>query len=216
MYTELYVGEHKWRDCQACRLADTRRNVVLTRTERFTPVGRRPGGTNNLPRHNQREDGLSFSKPFLFIGEAPGKTEDSTGLPFMGESRRILRLILGRLDYSFDAIITNVVSCRPLEYDNWGNLDANRAPTPQEIERCSPKLMEVVNHTDYEAIIYIGKVAAGFKTKLPSYSLLHPAAIARMEYRMFTIKEQALLLNRFLKELYDKPRHLPRQANSSR
>lgn len=112
--------------------------------------------------------------------------------------------------------MTNVVSCRPLGYDNWGNLNANRPPTPQEIERCNPKLIEVVNHTEYEAIIYIGKVSAGFKTKLPSYYLLHPAAIARMEYRMFTIKEQALLLNRFMKELYDKPRHLSRQTNLNR
>lgn len=128
----------------------------------------------------------------------------------MGENRRILRLILGRLDYSFDAIITNVVSCRPTEEDK------DRPPTPSEIERCKPKLQEVFDYTEYEAIIYVGKVATSIPSKLPTHYILHPAAIARMEYRMFAIKEQALLLNRFLKEVYDQSNHLSRKANSSK
>lgn len=128
----------------------------------------------------------------------------------MGENRRLLRLILDRLDYSFDAIITNVVSCRPTEEDK------ARPPTPSEIERCRPKLQEVFDYTEYEAIIYVGKVATSITSKLPTHYILHPAAIARMEYRMFAIKEQALLLNRFLKEVYDQSNHLSRKANSSK
>ena len=133
----------------------------------------------------------------------------------MGENRRILRLILDRLDYSLDAIITNVVSCRPTEEDKYGNHN-NRPPTPSEIERCKPKLQEVFDYTEYEAIIYVGKVATSITSKLPTHYILHPAAIARMEYRMFAIKEQALLLNRFLKEVYDQSNHLSRKANSSK
>lgn len=120
----------------------------------------------------------------------------------MGESRRILRLILRRVDYNFDAIITNVVSCRPLEYNRWGDLAENRPPTPQEIERCSPKLQEVVNFTQYQGVILIGKIATTVALKLPTHQMLHPAAISRMEYQLYSIKEQALLLNRFLKEQF--------------
>ena len=128
----------------------------------------------------------------------------------MGETRRVLGLILSRLNYSFDAVFTDIVSCRPLTHDLWGNLDANRPATPSEIERCTPKLQEVANHLKYEAVVFVGKVTPLVNFKCPTFTLTHPATISKMEYQLFSIKEQSLLLNRFLKELHDKPRHLQR------
>lgn len=126
----------------------------------------------------------------------------------MGENRRILRLIFQRLDYSFDAIFTYLVSCRATKEALFNYEDNDRPPTPSEIERCGPKLQEVFNFTEYEAIIYLGK--ASTSNKIPSYTMQHPEEIAKMEYRLFSIKEQALLLNNFLKERYDKSCHLQR------
>lgn len=119
----------------------------------------------------------------------------------MGESRRILRLILDRVTTSTTLIITNVVSCRPT--NEKGN---NRPPSPEEVLACSPKLIEAFEQLPYTGIIYIGKVSTKFApnslgrqiNNLPSHKILHPAAIARKEYKLYDIKEQALLLNRFL------------------
>ena len=107
-------------------------------------------------------------------------------------------MILSRVTIPMEMVLTNLVSCRPIDYDRWGNFDANRPPTQQEIERCSPKLQELYQSTAWSGIIYIGKVALNFQTKLPTYEMLHPAAISRMEYKVYDIKEQALLLTRFL------------------
>lgn len=50
----------------------------------------------------------------VFIGEAPGKTEELEGRPFVGQSGQLLNraLELAGLDRS-DVYITNIVKCRP-------------------------------------------------------------------------------------------------------
>lgn len=88
----------------------------------------------------------------------------------------------------------------------------NREPTEKEIERCSPKLEELFKSQEWSGIIYIGNVAKQFQTKLPSVSILHPASIARMEYQMTSIKEQAHILTKFL---HAQLSNLQREANSS-
>jgi uracil-DNA glycosylase family 4 len=124
----------------------------------------------------------------FLVGEAPGETEDSTGTPFIGPSGRILNLILGRLTTPVKYCLTNVVNCRP---------ENNEEPTSKEIELCSPKIKELALHFNPHCVVHIGKVAQSFKTSLPAHLMLHPAAIARMEYPLYSVKEQALLLNRF-------------------
>lgn len=120
----------------------------------------------------------------------------------MGESGRILRLIFERLTIRADLVITNVVSCRPIKPGKWGTI-ANRPPTPEEVTACNPKLVEVLHALPYVAVIYIGQVATKTPIRLPNYTMLHPASIARMEYKLHPIKEQALLLNRFLNAQYN-------------
>jgi uracil-DNA glycosylase len=50
----------------------------------------------------------------MLIGEAPGKTEDETGKPFVGMSGKLLSEIISDagLDRS-DIYITSIVKCRP-------------------------------------------------------------------------------------------------------
>jgi DNA polymerase I len=57
----------------------------------------------------------SETPKYLIIGEAPGDTEDKTGIPFVGEAGKLLRKVLEGLDVDVinDVRFTNVVRCRP-------------------------------------------------------------------------------------------------------
>ena len=69
------------------------------------------------------------------IGEAPGANEDRKGIPFIGESGRILRNELKRNNLTNKTYITNLVKCRPPN---------NRTPTAAEIKACRPYLEEEI------------------------------------------------------------------------
>jgi uracil-DNA glycosylase family 4 len=62
----------------------------------------------------------------VFIGEAPGKEEDSCSRPFVGRSGRLLTSIIEECGFKRSSVfITNIVKCRPPK---------NRTPTKKEIE----------------------------------------------------------------------------------
>ena len=63
----------------------------------------------------------------VVIGEAPGANEDKRGIPFIGESGRILRSELQQNGLINKTYITNLVKCRPPN---------NRNPTSKEIKAC--------------------------------------------------------------------------------
>lgn len=65
------------------------------------------------------------------IGEAPGANEDKRGVPFIGESGKILRNELQKNGLADKTYITNLVKCRPPN---------NRTPTAAEIKACRPYL----------------------------------------------------------------------------
>jgi len=69
----------------------------------------------------------------LFIGEAPGAHEDLQGRAFVGRSGKLLdQMLLGLgFDTNRDALIANVVKCRP---------PGNRPPQGAEVEACLPYL----------------------------------------------------------------------------
>src|SRR5690606_37479063 len=70
----------------------------------------------------------------LFLGEAPGASEDRAGEPFVGSAGRLLDRLLERagLERS-DIYITNVVACRPPK---------NRTPRVSEVRAHAPWLEE--------------------------------------------------------------------------
>jgi len=82
-------------------------------------------------------DGPRKSKDIqvMVIGEAPGANEDRRGIPFIGESGRILRNELKRNDLTDNTYITNLVKCRPPN---------NRTPTAAEIKACRHYLEEEI------------------------------------------------------------------------
>ncbi|NLU46055.1 MAG: uracil-DNA glycosylase [Euryarchaeota archaeon] len=73
----------------------------------------------------------------VFVGEAPGESEDLAGRPFVGRSGKLLDAILteGGLNRS-TVLITNAVKCRPPQ---------NRDPTESEMEACRPFLRQELN-----------------------------------------------------------------------
>ena len=89
--------------CQRCSLAATRTQVVI--------------GSGDI------------TSRLVLIGEAPGRTEDEGGQPFLGRSGQLLfSLLLEEVGLTRDdCYITNVVKCRPPN---------NRTPTTSELRAC--------------------------------------------------------------------------------
>jgi uracil-DNA glycosylase family 4 len=80
-------------DCQRCKLAPTRTNIVF--------------GSGNP----QAE--------LVFVGEAPGFDEDAQGLPFVGRAGQLLTKIIESINLKReDVYICNVLKCRPPENRN--------------------------------------------------------------------------------------------------
>ena len=70
----------------------------------------------------------------MFVGEAPGETEDELGRPFVGKAGRKLDDMIQAIGLRReDCFIANVLKSRPPD---------NRAPLPHEVERCGPYLVE--------------------------------------------------------------------------
>jgi DNA polymerase len=88
----------------------------------------------------------------LFVGEAPGATEDEMGEPFVGRSGDVLDEALrdAGLDRA-DVRITNCVRCRPPD---------NRDPTDDELDNCREYLDREIDHVDPAIVVTLGKVPA--------------------------------------------------------
>ncbi len=96
-------------------------------------------------------DGNPKSKVML-IGEAPGANEDKYGIPFCGESGKLLDKMLASIGLSRknNAYITNTVFWRP---------PANRAPTNEEIKICKPFVEKHIALINPKLIILVGNTA---------------------------------------------------------
>jgi DNA polymerase len=90
----------------------------------------------------------------VFIGEAPGASEDEQGLPFVGHAGRLLERLLGEIGMTRgEVFIANVLKCRP---------PGNRDPQPVEIENCREYLYQQVELIQPGVICTLGN----FSTKL--------------------------------------------------
>jgi len=92
-------------------------------------------------------DGSSESR-VMFIGEAPGQSEDLKGEPFVGAAGQLLDELLTIAGLSrADVFITNVVKCRP---------PRNREPKRSEIATCTPYLNRQIELIQPEIIVTLG------------------------------------------------------------
>jgi DNA polymerase len=146
----------------------------------------------------------------MIIGEGPGKQEDQTGRPFVGNAGRYLEHVLeGTSLERSDFFITNIVKCRP---------PSNRTPKIDEVETCtSLYLFNQIRLIDPRLILLLGSVAVkkmlGLKSVeeargrfivhegrkyLASY---HPAVRFYREDLAQKIKEDFALLNKELRKI---------------
>ena len=118
--------EEKCKGCENCALAKTRTNIVVSR------------GCENAP--------------IMFVGEAPGQTEDEIGKPFVGLAGKLLDKYLTAIGFEEqDYYICNILKCRPPH---------NRDPLPEEIEKCMELLRLQTKLVKPKIIVCLGRIAA--------------------------------------------------------
>lgn len=138
--------------CHACGLAKIRTNVV-------------PGQGNHRPR-------------LMFVGEAPGETEDRTGLAFVGPAGELLTKMMKAIGFERDDVfIANVLKCRPPD---------NRPPEPNEVEKCLHFLERQLAIISPEVICALGAHAA-------NNLLGRPDPVGRLRGRVFTYGRSQLV-----------------------
>lgn len=101
--------------------------------------------TNAVPGIGDKESKV------LFVGEAPGRSEDLRGRPFVGRAGQILTEALEKAGVSRrDVYITNTVKCRPPK---------NRNPNKTERESCKDYLDAELRILKPRVICILGNVA---------------------------------------------------------
>lgn len=180
----------RWDKCQRCDLCAKRNRVVHIR-------GKLPADV-------------------LFIGEAPGASEDVTGRPFDGPAGRLLdQIIQVAVPPEIRYAITNVIGCVPPKNPE-GYL---QEPPKYAIEACANRLKEVAALAKPRLVVLVGGTASkavygqacladnpeGNLSWLPSgrylrfVEIMHPAAILRK------IKvDQGLLIQRAIVTIEDR------------
>lgn len=133
MSAELIRLQNEAADCQACGLAERRRNVVF--------------GEGNP------------ASPLVLVGEGPGENEDATGRPFVGRAGQLLDRALLENGLTRDHVyICNTVKCRACDWV--GGKPKNRPPTDEETEACRRWLIPQLRTLAPRAILCVGAPSA--------------------------------------------------------
>ena len=113
-------------NCHLCELSKTRQNVVF--------------GDGNT------------DADLMFIGEAPGASEDSAGKAFAGRAGELLtKMIENVLHIPRQSVyIANIVKCKPPQ---------NRAPNSKEALTCRPYLLKQIELIKPKLIVALGATA---------------------------------------------------------
>lgn len=182
----------RWGDCRLCPLCDTRKKIVLAR--------------GSLPCD------------VLFIGEAPGPSEDVIGQPFVGPAGHLLDEIMTRAGFDETDVgvrpvtraFTNLVACIPKDESSG---DKFTEPPLESIKACFPRLVELVRMAKPKLIITVGKLAAKHVYGQAQFDpvdwlpenhfiqweeIIHPAAILRMD-----LSQRGLQIQRTIVKLSD-------------
>lgn len=139
----LQLDRHRneWSACNRCILGCTAVNHVLLRR---SPL--------DLNDHAARYD-------VMFLGEAPGVSEDVLGKPFVGPAGRMLNDIIKDVQQrvgKFSYVITNPVACIPFKTDGSGD---TRAPSMQELQSCLPRVLELCHILRPRLLVMLGNIA---------------------------------------------------------
>lgn len=104
----------------------------------------------------------SLKAKIMFIGEAPGAKEDTTGIPFCGRSGKFLDELLLSAGIDREKVyICNIIKCRPPE---------NRDPEEKEIEACSCFIEKQIKLISPNVICPLGRLSMKFVMKKFGFS----------------------------------------------
>ena len=167
---------NRWDNCQRCELATQRSKMCHAR--------------GSLPCD------------VLFIGEAPGESEDALGLPFKGPAGHLLDHIIRQgLPDGVSYALTNLVACFPAE----AKKEKINEPPVEAIRACIPRLAEIVAMARPKLIVCVGQLAAKWVRReerllkadaIRRVDIVHPAAILRAN-----VAQQGLMIQRSIVQL---------------
>lgn len=139
----------------------------------------------------------------LFIGEAPGVSEEALGQPFVGPAGKLLDSLIERSLESLEApeliriAFTNIVGCIPRNDEG-----KPTAPDISEAKRCASRLQEFIVLAKPKVLVLVGDQACIYSPKPVGvrsfFSILHPAAILRAN-----VAQQGLMIQRVLINLVE-------------
>lgn len=116
---------------------------------RSIPISKGHAFVSDLGHGNPNAD-------LFFVGEAPGKEEDKTGIPFVGKAGEKVNRNLNDIGFDrSDVWFGNVVRYRPTS----NNGSRNRKPASSEIDACLPLLLKEIEIIDPEIIVPLGLTA---------------------------------------------------------
>lgn len=119
-----------WKDCQRCPLSKNRNRVVQFR-------------------------GIIPAR-ILFVGEAPGQSEDEVGRPFCGPAGSLFDEMIAECGIEDgDFTVINILGCIP--YNDACN--AVRKPEKAEIRACRPRFIELLAHIRAKHVVLMGDTA---------------------------------------------------------
>jgi len=156
----------------------------------------------------------NINSEIMVIGEAPGNHEDLQGIPFCGDSGKLLDEMFRSINLSRDKnlYITNVIFWRP---------PGNRRPTDEELAICrpfverhiqliNPKVLVLVGSTSMTAILGITDPISSIRGKfmdfapkfldksIKTFTIFHPSYLMRQHSKKRVAWLDMLALEKFL------------------
>jgi len=169
--------------CRKCRLAETRRNVV---------VG----------------EGSPLAK-IVVIGEAPGAEEDASGRPFVGRSGQLLTKILQAVHFEREEVyICNILKCRPPGNRNplEDEIGFCRPWLQQQLQILKPKIILILGKVAANTILENNLSMGMMRGKLIEWKgfdcfvTYHPAALLRNPNRKRACWEDVQMMEHHYKK----------------
>jgi len=171
--------DHKrqWANCSECKLCQFRSQIVLYR-------GRLPCQV-------------------LFVGEAPGVSENLFGVPFYGPAGKLLDKIIAKAwaGLSVSWGFTNLVACLPKESKEKG-----KEPPLWAIQACKKRLQQIVMLAQPKGVVCVGALAEKHfqpPKGAKHASIVHPAAILRAD-----VSQKGLAVQQAVGTVFDLARRL--------
>ena len=172
-------------NCQRCKLAPTRTNLVF--------------GSGNP--HAE----------LMFVGEAPGADEDAQGLPFVGRAGRLLTLIIESIGFRReDVYICNTLKCRPPNNRNpeTDEVAACEGFMFRQIDAVKPKVIVALGAPAAQTLLRSTEAIGKLRGRLTNYrgvkliATYHPAYLLRSPLEKRKVWEDMRIARDYLNNPY--------------